>query len=234
MSAGRLLSISGVDGAGKSTQLALLRTHLEERGYRCAAHLFEATSYGHRAVAEIDRVITGGVECLFTRVSIDWMDRYPLARDFINEADLQTPELALAVTAIFAGACVQVYACCIRPLLERGVHVICDRYWYDDLVYRGYWVDDALVRQLYAPLRVPDLAVLIDVPPATTLRRNRARSDRRSPLLRDAAAIDEVRRRFLGMARRESLIVIDGDRLASLVSAEVTAHALALLGSRET
>lgn len=134
---GRLISLSGLDGAGKSTQLALLRSRLEDRGYRCASHQFDAAAYGASASATLEQFHAANIRCLFTRLSVDWDDRYPLVRDFIFDDELQTPELALAVTAVFAGACVQVDACCLRPLLARGVHVICDRHWYDDLVYRG-------------------------------------------------------------------------------------------------
>lgn len=226
--AGRLISVSGLDGAGKSTQLLRLRAYLEERGYRCAAQQFDATSYGRAAAAALDRLRDDGVRCLFTRLSIDWTTRYPLIRDFIDDPQLQSPELALAVTSLFAGACVQVYTCCLRPLLARGVHIVCDRYWYDDLVYRGYWVEDALLRRLYAPIPAPHLALMLDVPPATTLRRNRDRPDGGSPLLRDGAAIADLRRRFLAMAERERLLVLDGDRTATVIAAEIGERVLDL------
>lgn len=197
MGMGRLISISGIDGSGKSSQMALLRTSLEGQGYKCAWRLFDATSYGENAAAAISQLQVEGVHCLFTRASIDWTERYPLMRDFVYDPNLQSSELALAVTSVFAGACIQVQACCIRPLLESGIHVFCDRYWYDDLIYRSYWVDEGLIRQLYAPMRTPDLALMIDVPPAITLRRNLGRLDGKSPLLRDAGAVTDLRSRFL-------------------------------------
>lgn len=214
---------------GKSTQLALLQAHLERLGYRYASRHFDATSYGRAAADTLDRRLAADGRCVFTRLAIDWTARYPLVRDFIGDPLLQTPELALAVTSIFAGACMQVYACCIEPLLARGVHVFCDRYWYDDLVYRGYWVDEALIRRLYAPIGTPDLALMLDVPPMATLRRNRDRSDGASPLLRDLAAIAELRRRFLGLAEREGLAVLDGDRAPATIAEECGARVLDLL-----
>lgn len=78
--------------------------------------------------------------------------------DFVYDEELQTRENAIAVTSVVAGGCVQVFHQCLQPLLKRGVHLIVDRYWFDDIVYRSYWVEERWVRALYASIPVPDLA----------------------------------------------------------------------------
>ncbi|WP_018886031.1 hypothetical protein [Paenibacillus massiliensis] len=97
-------------------------------------------------------------QILFTRLCIDWKGLFPLIDDFVYDEELQTRENAIAVTSVVAGGCVQVFHQCLQPLLKRRFHLIVDRYWFDDIVYRSYWVEERWVRDLYASIPVPDLA----------------------------------------------------------------------------
>lgn len=209
---GHLITISGLDGAGKSTQLQMLRSRLDSDGERCVSYQFTAGDYGPAAAERIESFVDEGARWVFTRHSIDWTDRYPLIRDFVYSGELQTPALAKAVALVFAGGAVQVAQECIAPLLDHGINVICDRYWYDDLVFRSPWLDGAFVRDLYSTLPVPATAFYLDVDAVTAAQRNRLRDDGRSPLLRDHEAVGELRRRFRAIADEFQMRILDATR----------------------
>ncbi|MUG22434.1 hypothetical protein GNQ08_08405 [Paenibacillus macerans] len=205
---GKIISISGLDGAGKSTQLTLLQEKLERNGMKCASLQFEAEDYGERARQKVEELKP--FDAVFTRLCIDWSNRFPLMHDFVYTETLQNAGNALAVTSVFAGGCLQVYHECLKPLIEAGVHLVVDRYWYDDIVYRSFWVDEAVVRMLYRSIPAPDLAVFLNTPPDVSYERNRQRIDGRSPLMGNLQNVRAVAETFRELAQKENMRVVDG------------------------
>ncbi|MGZ7445111.1 dTMP kinase [Paenibacillus sp. TH7-28] len=205
---GKIISISGLDGAGKSTQLTLLQEKLEQAGMKCARLQFESEDYGERAKQKVEELKRFGV--VFTRLCLDWKHRFPLMHDFVYTETLQNAGNALAVTSVFAGGCLQVYHECLKPLVEAGVHLVVDRYWYDDIVYRSFWVDEAVVRMLYRSIPAPDLAIFLNTPPGVSYERNRQRIDGQSPLMGNLQNVRAVAEKFQELAHKENMRVIDG------------------------
>src|SRR5437867_11722380 len=81
----------------------------------------------------------------------------------------------------------------IRPWLDRGRVVLCDRYADATVAYQGYGrgVDPDLIRELNARATsgvVPDLTLLFDLDPAAPLQRNRATGHRRDRVARQHPA----------------------------------------------
>jgi len=123
----------------------------------------------------------------------------------------------------------------IRPALEGGRLVLCDRYLDATRAYQGYGRGlplEAIDRlHALAPLALePDRTVLIDIDPATALaragERDRAKAVDESRFEREAAAFHErVRRGYLDLARRSPgrFVVIDGRGTISEVQARVAA-----------
>lgn len=217
---GKIISISGVDGAGKTTQLQLLFERLKKYRFRCAMRQFGIYSYGEIAARQLEELMEN--DFVFTRLCVDWGQHYPLIRDFVYNPDLQTREMAMAVNAVFTGGCLQVYASCLQPLLERGIHIVCDRYWLDDIVFRGRWIEEKLIRTLYQDVPRPDLPILLDVPADVLWERNQSRMDGRSPILKDFENIASLRNAFLDLAKRENMVVIDGHRSSQDIAEDIT------------
>lgn len=66
----------------------------------------------------------------------------------------------------------------IRPALEAGMWVVCDRYYDSTMAYQGLagGADPAVITQLSAMLECdPDLTLILDVPVTTTLARLQSR-----------------------------------------------------------
>jgi len=150
---GRFFVIDGIDGCGKSTQAALLAHALRAETGRIVLHLREP---GSTALGERLRAIL-------------------LARDL---------ELAPPVeTLLFAAARAQMLAERVEPALERGEHVVCERFHASTFAYQACAgglseraVLDLLERWAGAP--APDLVVLLELDVEEAARRRGAPGDR--------------------------------------------------------
>ncbi|MDY6892484.1 MAG: dTMP kinase [Chloroflexota bacterium] len=102
----------------------------------------------------------------------------------------------------------------VRPALEKGSLVICDRYAYSTLAYQGYGrgMDRGFLESLNTFVTgglVPDLVVLLNSDPAEGLRRKTSRRDRFER--EDLSFHQRVREGYLRMAAAdpERWLVVD-------------------------
>jgi len=196
---GLLVTLEGGEGSGKTTQASALAKHLEERGHPvCFTREPGGTELG-LAVVRLLRESEGGLTLT------------PLAELLLFEADR-----AQHVSEV------------IRPALAAGKTVICDRFTDSSLAYQGYGrgLGLDLIRRLNDEATgglIPDLTLLLDVPPEVGLSREGAQLDVTG---RESLEFHErVREGFLALARGEPerFVVID----ATLPEGEVSERALA-------
>ncbi len=107
----------------------------------------------------------------------------------------------------------------IRPALRRGIHVVCDRYYYSTAAYQGAAGGLGAGRVIEIAEKVcgfekPDLVLVLDLPPRIARARKGNRNDRVEG--KGLSYQDRVRRGFLDMARRDRrrFRVIDARRTA--------------------
>jgi dTMP kinase len=188
-----LITFEGVEGSGKTTQMARLGRWLRNRGHRV------------ELTREPDGTALGvGVRRLFER------SPRPLTEVFL-----------------FLAARHQHVAEKVRPWLDRGRIVLCDRYTDATVAYQGYGrgVDPATIRELNVQATggvLPDLTLLFDLDPAEGFRRiGRRRLDH---FEREKLAFHRrVRRGYLEIRRAEPkrVRVIDAAREPAAVGAEI-------------
>ena len=115
----------------------------------------------------------------------------------------------------------------VRPWLDRGRVVLCDRYTDATVAYQGYGrgIDPATIRELNVQATggvLPDLTLLFDLDPAEGLRRiGRRRLDH---FERERLAFHRrVRRGYLEIQRAEPkrVRVIDAARAPAVVGAQI-------------
>jgi len=107
---------------------------------------------------------------------------------------------------LFAASRVQLLAELIRPALEEGKVVICDRFTYSTLVYQGYGrgldlTAIEVVNNMATGNLNPDLIILLDISPEQGLARKRSSKDRFE--LEDLAFHWLVKEGYLKMAAAE-------------------------------
>ncbi len=143
---GRFITIEGAEGAGKSTNIALLERLLTERGID---HL-RSREPGGTALAE--------------RI-----------RSLLLDDDGLGPSALAELLLIFAARADHLEKC-IVPALEQGQWVICDRFTDATFAYQGYGrglpraAIEALQTITQGQLR-PDLTIILDLDPAVGLQR---------------------------------------------------------------
>lgn len=161
---GSFITFEGVEGCGKSTQLELLRAWMEEAGLPV------------RATRE-----PGG-----TRIGEGIRDL--LLNDSRGESLKPAAELLL-----YEADRAQHAREVIRPALEAGVHVLCDRFYDSTTAYQafGRGLDEETTLELNRMASgglVPDLTLLFDVPLKKSLARVRGESADAQLFLRFAPA----------------------------------------------
>lgn len=125
----------------------------------------------------------------------------------------------LAETLLINASRAQLVADAIRPALQRGVAVLCDRYVHSTVAYQGYGrgLPIDLVRSICNAATgglMPDLTLLVDISYETSRKRLAARGNGRDRMEMEE---DEFHRRvragFQEIGKRDPTVVtIDGER----------------------
>lgn len=149
-SQGKLITFEGIDGCGKSTQLALLEQALAER-----------------KIAFLSTRQPGGTE-LGKKIRSALLDGEKGSVDPIAELLLYEADRAHHVRTV------------VEPALKAGRIVLCDRFYDATTVYQGYarGLDLDLVHRLNRVAAggvTPDLTLLYDLDPELGLRRTQNR-----------------------------------------------------------
>ncbi|MGI6501504.1 MAG: dTMP kinase [Anaerostipes sp.] len=149
---GLFITMEGPDGAGKSTQIDLLRDYLLEKGY----DIIVCREPGGTEISESIRQII-------------------LNKDYTKMGNMT--ELLL-----YAAARAQLVEEVIRPAIEEGKVVICDRFLESSVVYQGiargmgielvYKVNEYAIGDM-----MPDLTVMIDLDAEEGIQRKKNQTE---------------------------------------------------------
>lgn len=208
---GRFITLEGPEGAGKTVVAKRLARELERRGHEVVSTREPGgTSLGERLRAIL------------------------LAQ---RGTDGAAPIDARADALLFNAARAQLVAEVIRPALERGAVVLCARYTDSTLAYQGYGAGLSIAELRAAATfatggLVPDLTILLDVPPEMGLSRKTGASRNRFESSFDLAFHERVRSGFRELAdlEPERFLVIDSTRPIEVVAQGAIRGALAAIG----
>jgi dTMP kinase len=206
VTAGRFISLEGGEGAGKSTQARLLAAALAAEGLPVLRTREPGGSPGAEAIRGL----------LLGDAVAQW--------DGVAECLLHFAARREHVTAT------------IRPALEAGMWVVCDRFADSTLAYqcfgqgvpRGVW--DKLADVALDGLR-PDLTLVLDIAPAQGLGRAIARGDanRYERLGQDFHARVHAGFRAIAAAEPERCVLLDATGTEAGVAAAILAAVRARL-----
>jgi dTMP kinase len=196
---GRFITFEGVEGVGKSTQIARAASHLRQRGIEPVV----TREPGGTALAEKLRAL-------------------------VLEPGHGPVSPAAELLIMFAARASHV-AEVIRPAISEGRTVLCDRFTDATEAYQGggRGVNAAWIRELARiahPRLAPDLTLVFDAPAEVALARLSGRGAAHDRIeAEDAAFFGRVRKSYLAIAQREParVHIVDATRPEAVVAAEV-------------
>lgn len=169
-SLGVFITLDGIDGGGKSTQIELLQSHLEQLGIRVQTFRDPGS----------------------TRLG-----------DAVRDILLHREDIPLATTSemlLYMAARAQLVAEQIRPALDSGATILCDRFLLANVVYQGF-AGGLSVDSLWQVGRVatggllPDITIVLDIDAKIAANRIQRGQDRLEK--RGLAYFEKVRAGFI-------------------------------------
>lgn len=197
MTKGRLITIEGVEGVGKSTNIALVRTLLEERGYEVVLTREPGGTQTGERIREI------------------LLDKEEQAMTAMTELLLMFAARSQHVSEV------------IVPALAAGRWVISDRFTDSSYAYQGGGRElgietvAALESLVLGDFR-PDLTIVLDVDVATGLERATRESEADRFESEQASFFQRVRETFLRLAQADRYRVIDAGQPIEKVQVDLT------------
>jgi len=187
MERGLFIVFEGIEGAGKTTQAKNLYEYLNSTGKNS---VLTREPGGTKTGKKIREILLSDTDEIFP----------PKAELFLYEADRN-----FHVNNV------------IKPNLENGINVICDRYVYSTLAYQGYarGLDINLIKTLNDIATdgvYPDIVFLIDIPVEVSLQRLGNKKDRIEK--EDTDFHKRLREGFLKIAEENKKLfhIIDGTK----------------------
>jgi dTMP kinase len=207
MSKGVFITFEGPDGSGKSTQIKKLAAFLRQQG----EFVILTREPGGTATGEQIRSLILNPE---------------------NSGITDTTEMML-----YAAARAQIVDELIRPNLEKGNIVICDRFVDSSIAYQGYGRGlGAVVEQVNAfaiKECIPDLTIFLNITPEKCFSRKSGETPDRI----ESEALewhDRVYKGYLDIAAKHSkrIKIVDADRQAEPIQEDVRALARDVIGRK--
>jgi dTMP kinase len=207
MQQGKFVSFEGIEGCGKTTQIALLSEYLKKHSI---PHTITREP-GGTAVGEGIRKILLTSEAIHLTTASELLLFFASRSQNIQEM--------------------------IKPALDRGEMVICDRYYHASMAYQGYGRGIPLdfihkLTDLVCHDYRPDMTFLLDIEPEVGLARARARNSART---NDEGRFEAEDLEFYNKVRDGYLELASEDERIQLIYADrpieaVHRHILLILG----
>ncbi|MFQ3334467.1 MAG: dTMP kinase [Woeseiaceae bacterium] len=198
---GKFITIEGSEGVGKSTNIEFISNYLKSKDITT---IETREPGGTKTAEEIRRVL-------------------------LNTEGETVPEIA-ELLLFFAARSFHVENL-IKPAINQGHYVICDRFSDATIAYQGYGrgfdVKDINIIAAWVQKKLqPDLTILLDAPAEIGMQRakNRGSIDRMET--EDISFYERVRQGYLELANehKDRFVVIDASQSLKLVQAEILFH----------
>ncbi|MYD35838.1 MAG: dTMP kinase [Dehalococcoidia bacterium] len=220
---GIFITFEGCDGAGKTTQAKLLATKIGQT--REVLSLYEpgGTSLGELVHSYVRSHGSGEIsEATVGQARFDGM------KDFDARVD------PIAELFLFAASRAQLVSERIRPALEQGNVVICDRFADSTAAYQGYGRELSIeqvdkMNDVATGGLKPDLTILLDILPEDGLARVPEKKDRMEKQAQDFHR--RVRDGYLTIAEQDPdrFLTLDATQPAEEVQAQIWSRVEKLL-----
>ncbi|WCK54611.1 dTMP kinase [Aneurinibacillus sp. Ricciae_BoGa-3] len=210
---GFFITFEGMDGSGKTTQIQLLYQNLKERGY----DVIVTREPGGTAISDKIRTLI---------------------------LDPQNTEMqAMTEVLLYAASRAQHVREKIKPALDRGAIVLCDRFVDASIAYQGYGLQLPLdqvigVNRIAADNLRPDRTYFLDIPMQKSRERLEARFGAEGLDRIERKPLDyhsRVREGFASLCRQEPdrVVIVGADREIEAIQKGIFEDLVRFIGKRD-
>lgn len=200
---GKLITFCGLDGCGKTTMIMLLKQMLEHMG----------------------------LDTALTKQPSNFIREWQLFRAYQDQSASDCVDYRYrAVSLMCAADRIMHTEQVVKPWLEQGKTVICDRYFYSclaNLRARGF-SEDRWIFDISKHIIKPDLSVFLDVDVNTAISRVRKRPAEKDSFI-DMPLQFALRKQYLEIAHENGGIVIDSSESIEKTFSEIRSAVLEIL-----
>ncbi len=184
---GKFIVFEGIDASGKGTQSNLLCERFDELKIN-----YIYTREPLMEISSISRLINGVAD---------------LTAKYNGLTPQNSKKFKLApqtMSLLFAADRAEHVQKIIIPTLEKGINVVCDRYYASSLAYQGALdnVDEDWILQINRFCIQPDIVFLLDIDPNKSLNRIKGEKDRRHAEFEELSKQILVRDKYLKLSKQ--------------------------------
>lgn len=207
-----LISISGYDGAGKTTQIKLLLNYYRQIGFKTASIYDIIPDIRYHSYQDLIRYYHYLVnfDVIHLRFRLNSDENSEIMKN-LEYSDFNNPYLAeaAALQGFYDYYLLEKYV--TIPLLNLGKIIISDRHYYDEIAFKSiYGCSYSRMLKMYEEIHVPDFAFYIAVSAETAFKRNQNRPDGKTTLYKNIHLLEKLGYYFNKELRDTNLIFIDG------------------------
>lgn len=225
-----LISFSGPDGAGKTTQIKRLMSYFKEHGFSTGT------------VQDINPDIR---YCLNDDLTFyyDYLKQFDVIHTRFRLHSMENVEIMDIVQFISTGNkwlttysaytshydAEQWYKYVTLPLLRDGKILISDKYFFDDIAFKtAYGCDYSWLNALHHDTLIPDIALYLKVNRETILSHNENRKDSKNILYRKPENTQKLLNAFYQLTNDYPLYTIDANGLPEDIQMNIMQYLLSL------
>lgn len=213
---GKIISISGIDGAGKTTQLNMLISYYKKQGKKTASIFDLSDNENYNCIKEIKEYYNyfESFDVIYTRFYL----RSKHTQELIDKL-LYSKDAFFKTTDAY-----QLFLSCKRdaelwfkeviiPLYNKGKIFLFDRYFYDEIFYRSlYHLDINQLTKEYEKTIIPpaDHSFYLHLSIDEIVKRNKNRSDAKTSLFSNKDKIAELYEKIETNSNKFNLVKIEG------------------------
>lgn len=213
-----IYSISGFDGAGKTTQLEYLRAWFEGNGKKTGSifDLSNEETYSSQACYKKYLDYFEDLDVIFTRFYLRSAKTQELLHKMLFNPNniFLDKELAFQAFLSCKDDAEKWYTNVIHKQIMKNKIVVFDRYFYDEALYRSLYslnLNNLLDEYNNSIIPIPDYSFYLKLPLETVIERNSTREDAKTTLFKNKNKLSELNSKFDLLSENNNWKVIDAE-----------------------
>lgn len=209
-----IISISGLDGAGKTTQINKLLQYFDKINYQTTSIYHYTDDIRYHQCNDLKKFYNYFVsnEVIHTRFRMN-SDENNYFMNIIEYSNFDNFFLAEATALQGYYDAIQMDKYINKPLIDMNKTLIYDRYFYDEIAFKSIFGSSyKRMIKMYHDFREPDYKFYIRVSPQVIYKRNQVRKDSTTTIYQDIFLITKLSNYFEMIAKEFGLIIIDGEK----------------------